>query len=251
VPNVSWDSARVFRVFPEAVSGSLREPMLRYAWKGFRVLTLPVMAAEQSLGLTAQPRIALLRATPTVPQVVANYTRGLTLFGRRHTRLTTFEWRSFPLRGVITREMAKVPKTVRAQQQRTDLEVKFDEDFENIIHLCQVGRNGWIWLTPALVDIYREVNRQGFVSTVGVYQNAELVAGIWGISVGRVLGIMSMFHSVDNAGSLALAAIVDTVSTGGRWSVVDCGVPKPHFEMYGAKAIPQERFCELVWETLR
>lgn len=212
---------------------------------------MPFMIAEQSLGLTAQPRIALLCPAPTVPQVVANYTRGLTLFGRSRGRLAIFEWRSFPFRGVITRETAKVPKTVRALQRRTDLEVKFDEDFESIVHMCRVGRDGWIWLTPALIDVYREVRRLGFVGTVGVYRDGQLVAGLWGISVGRVLGIMSMFHQEANAGSLALAAIIDIVSADGRWSIVDCGVLNPHFKMYGARAIPQERFCELVWETLR
>jgi leucyl/phenylalanyl-tRNA---protein transferase len=212
---------------------------------------MPFMMVEQSLGLTAQPRIALLCATPTVPQVVANYTRGLTLFGRSRGRLAIFEWRSYPFRGIITRESAKAPKTIRSIQRRTDLEIRFDEDFEEVVRLCQVGRDTWVWLTPALVDVYREVDKQGFVSTVGVYRDGRLVGGIWGISVGRVLGIMSMFHLEDNAGSLALAAIIDIVAGDGRWSVVDCGVIKQHFKMYGAREVPQEEFCELVWQNLK
>lgn len=207
--------------------------------------------AGQSVGLTAQPRVALLCAPPTAPQVVANYTRGLTLFGRSRGHLAIFEWRSYPFRGIITQKSAKVPKTIRSLQRRTDLEVKFDTDFESVIRSCQVGRNDWAWLTPALVDVYREVHRQGFVSTVGVYRGSRLVGGIWGISVGRVLGIMSMFHQEDNAGSLALAASVDIVAGNGRWSIIDCGVINQHFTMYGAREISQEEFCDLVWQTLK
>jgi leucyl/phenylalanyl-tRNA---protein transferase len=223
----------------------------RYAARASKAARMPYLMVEQSLGLTAQPRIAFLCAAPTVPQVVANYTRGLTLFGRSRARLVIFEWRSYPYRAVIVQGFAKVPKTVRAMQRRTDLTVKFDEDFEDIVRSCQVERNDWKWLTPALVDVYREVHQQGFVSTVGVYREGQLVGGLWGISVGRVLGIMSMFHRADNAGSLALAAVVDIVAADGRWSAVDCGVINEHFKMYGAREIPQREFCELVWQTLK
>lgn len=230
---------------------SARGRVRRYLGRASKATRLPFLLVEQSLGLTAQPRIALLRATPTVPQVVANYTRGLTLFGRSRDRLVIFEWRSYPFRGIITKESAKVPKTIRSMQRCTDLELKFDTDFETIIRSCQGRRNDWTWLTPALVDVYREVHKQGFISTVGAYRDGRLVSGIWGISVGQVLGIMSMFHHEDNAGSLALAAIVDIAAGNGRWSVVDCGIINQHFAMYGARQLPQEEFCDLVWQTLK
>lgn len=209
------------------------------------------MVAQQSLGLTAQPRLAMLCTMPTAPQVVANYTRGLTLFGRSRARRALFEWRSVPTRGVITPETAKVPKTVRALQRRTELSVKFDQDFEEIIHSCQRNSEDWVWLTPPLIEVYRELHRLGFVGTVAAYRDGQPVGGLWGISVGRVFGCHSMFHREDSAGSLALAALVDIVAADGRWSVFDCGRVNPHFKMYGAREIPEDQFCELVWQTLR
>jgi len=212
---------------------------------------MPFILAQQSVSIRAQPRIVYLRSAPTGPQVVANYSRGLTLFGRSRGRLAIFEWRSFPLRAIITPETANVPRSVRRFERRTDLEVRFDRDFEDIIQSCQTGRTDWVWLTPALINVYREVNALGFVSTAGVYRDGQLVAGIWGITVGRALGVMSMFHRENNSGALALSAIVDSISSEGRWSVVDMGVMKPHFKRYGAIEVPQDEFCELVWKTLR
>lgn len=223
----------------------------RHATRGWKAVRMPYWIAEHSLGLAAQPRLALLCSKPTAPQVVANYTRGLTLFGRSHARKAIFEWRSFPLRGVITAETAKIPKSVRAVRRRTELSVKFDTDFEEIIYSCQRDPKNWMWLTPALIDVYREVHQLGFVSTAAVYRDSRLVGGLWGISVGRVFGGMSMFHKEDNAGSLALAALAGEVLADGRWTVVDCGWINPHFRMYGATEIPQDKFCELVWQTIR
>ena len=224
MPNVLGDQTeRVSRGVLGATPSPLHNRVQRYASRGWKAARLPFMMAEQSLGLTAQPRIALLCSAPTAPQVVANYTRGLTLFGRARARRAIFEWRSFPTRGVITAETAKVPKSIRMFRRRTELTVKLDEDFEDIIHSCQRDPKNWIWLTPALIDVYREVHRLGFVSTAGAYRDGQLVGGLWGISVGRVFGGMSMFYREENAGSLALAAIVDIVSADGRWSIIDCG----------------------------
>jgi leucyl/phenylalanyl-tRNA---protein transferase len=144
-----------------------------------------------------------------------------------------------------------VPKNLRRFQRRTEMDVRFDQDFENIIHSCQEGRTGWIWITPALIEVYREVHRLGFVSTVGTYRDGRLVGGLWGIGIGRVFGVMSMFHREDQAGSLAVAALVDAVLSEDRWSVIDFGVLTPNFQMYGAREISAEHFRELIWSNLK
>jgi len=189
---------------------------------------------------------------PTAPEVIANYARGLVLFGRPGARRANFEWRSFPSRAVITRETAKMPRALRPVLRRGELETRFDQDFESIVSSCRrTGRNDWAWITPPLIGVYREVQELGFVRTVGTYRDGQLVGGLWGIGVGRVLGIMSMFHRENNGGSLALGALVDTVISGGRLSVVDCGQMRPHFPLYGATEISRQRFCELVCENLQ
>jgi leucyl/phenylalanyl-tRNA--protein transferase len=187
--------------------------------------------------------------TPTPPEVVANYTRGLLLGGRAESCDTAFEWVTRPVRAVITRETAKVPKTIRTVQRHGELEVRYDQDFEAIIHHCLDGRIGW--LTPALIDVYREVHGLGFIATVGTYRDGRLVGGLWGIEIGRTLGILSMFHLENNAGALALAAIIDIVAGDGRWAVVDCVDLNPHFERYGAREIPVGQFSDLVWRSLK
>jgi leucyl/phenylalanyl-tRNA--protein transferase len=186
---------------------------------------------------------------PTAPEVVANYTRGLLLFGRAPSCDTAFAWVRPPVRAVITRETAKVPKRLRTVQRHGELEVRYDQDFEAIIQHCMDGRTGW--LTPSLIDVYREVHRLGFVATVGTYRDGKLVGGFWGIEIGRALAVLSMFHRENNAGALALAAVSDEVSGDGRWAMVDFVDLNPNFERYGASEIPVAQFTELVWRSLK
>ena len=54
-----------------------------------------------------------------------------------------------------------------------------------------------MWITPALIDVYREVRSLGFISTVGTYRDGQLVGGLWGIGIGDAFGLMSMFHRED------------------------------------------------------
>jgi leucyl/phenylalanyl-tRNA---protein transferase len=242
------------RVVLKAAPDSLHDPIRRKVLRGLKFIDdikTPVISLGNSVAMTAQPRVVMLRSAPTAPQVVASYTRGQVLFGRSPAFPAPFMWRTFPARGIITPASAKIPRDVRYAQRHTDLKVRFDEDFEEIIRSCRGGRDHWVWLTPSLIDVYREVHQLGFVSTVGVYRDDQLVAGLWGISVGRVLGIMSMFHRESGSGSLTAAAAVEVVSSGGRWSIIDSGVIGPHFLRFGAFEVPQEEFGELVWATLR
>ena len=189
-----------------------------------------------------------VREPPSATEIVANYTRGWVLFGVRMRGLGGLEWRRFPKRAVITRETAHVPKRLRSIQRHQDLVVRYDRDFEAIVEHCREGRSGW--LTDQAVDAYRSLYDLGFIATVGTYRDGRLVGGMWGIAVGRVLGLMSMFHLENNAGSLALAAVADCVRDGERWSLVDCGELKANSKRYGAHEIPTDQFCELVWRSL-
>ena len=223
----------------------------RYVRRTLRAALVPLVVAVQRLAGIITLRIRYAWSTPTAAEVIANYTRGLVLFGRSGARWAKFEWRSFPMRGVITKETANVPKNLRRIQRQGEMEVRFDADFEAIIRSCQEGRTGCMWITPALVDVYREARTLGFVSTVGTYRDGRLVGGLWGIEIGGVFGIMSMFHRESHAGSLAVAALVDAVLNEDRLSVIDCGVMTPNFDQYGAREIPAEDLCELLRSGLR
>jgi leucyl/phenylalanyl-tRNA---protein transferase len=241
------DARRIPNAMPAALPGLAR----RASRRSLRTASIPLVMAAQPLAAMIKLRIAYTWSTPTAPEVITNYTRGLVLFGRSGARWVKFEWRSFPTRAVITQETAKVPKNLRRIQRRGDMEVRFDQDFEAIVCSCQEGRTGWIWITPALIDVYREVRSLGFVSTVGTYRKGQLVGGLWGIGIGRVFGVMSMFHQENHAGALAVAALADEVSSQGRWSVIDFGVMTPNFQRYGAREISAEHFREIIWSNLR
>jgi leucyl/phenylalanyl-tRNA---protein transferase len=184
----------------------------------------------------------VVNTRPTAAEVLAGYGRGRVLFGLRH--VGTYRWQSFPRRAVITADSARVPKRFQTQRRKLDLEVRFGSDQGAIIDACRDGRDGW--LTEPVAAVYRDIQALGCLSSVGAYRDGELVGGLWGIALGGTFGIMSMFHTVDHAGAMALAALSDAVAAG-EWSMVDCGWLNENFRRYGAHEIPTAEFCERFW----
>lgn len=185
---------------------------------------------------------------PQPAEVVANYLRGYLLFGRRNSFGEWFHWYRLPARSVITRQTAHIPRRQRSWLNRKDIEFRLNHDFERVIHHCQEGRDGW--LTDEAVAVYRKMHSLGLIGTVETYRDGRLEGGFWGLSIGRVFAIMSMFHIEKSAGSMALAALTDSLMNGGRWTIVDCGGPGYHWDRYGARNLSVEQFSALVTRQL-
>jgi leucyl/phenylalanyl-tRNA--protein transferase len=185
---------------------------------------------------------------PEPAEIVANYLRGYLLFGRNTPHGEWFHWYSLPARSVITRDTAQVPRSKRRFLHNGEFEFRYDQDVEQILRFCQTGRDGW--LTESAVRVYLDMQKLGLITSIGTYRDGRLVGGFWGLSVGRVFAIMSMFHLESNAGSLALAYLSDAVRRGGRWSIIDCGGPGDHWDRHGAQNLNVPEFSALVTSQL-
>lgn len=231
--------ARIARHAPTAAQ--LRDEARRYLVGAIGLASYATGRAGRRYGSAA--------AQPAATEIVAEYTRGWVLFGSEPGRPAPLRWETFPERAVITPDTAKVPRRLRSIQRREEREIRIGEDFAEILR--QTGRMRTGWLTAEAIEAYRAVHALGLATTVGTYRDGRLVGGLWGLEVGRTLGIMSMFHRENHAGALALAAVADEVAASGRWTLVDCGQLNENFARYGAYAVPTARFCELVWQSVR
>ena len=228
----------------------------RWAWRyvSIRAVTaLDMVLTACTFGVLGRDRVrrwsrrlSLVSASgvpPTPADVIGNYLRGQIIFGEPHTPQRPFRWRTWAHRAVIVSTSAEVPKRVRRLQRLSDLEIRFDTDFDAITEGCRQGRSGW--LTGEVVEIYREWYELGFVATIGAYREGDVVAGLWGLEIGGTFGIMSVFHKESNSGTLVIAVAVDRLLEGGRWSTIESGQLNDFYVRFGAALISREEFCDL------
>ena len=136
----------------------------------------------------------------------------------------------------VSRSMRKVLKQGR-------LRVAFDRNFPAVISACAAPRAGasGTWITPKMQDAYIELHRLGHAHSVEVYQDDELVGGLYGIALGRVFFGESMFTDFTDGSKLALVALVARMRER-RMPLLDIQFLTPHLKRFGAVEISRDEY---------
>lgn len=91
-------------------------------------------------------------------------------------------------------------------------------------------------------DAYIELHRRGFAHSVEVWDQDELVGGLYGLAMGRMFFGESMFSRADNASKFGFATLVRHLKDSG-FVLIDCQMPTDHLHSLGARAIPRSAFA--------
>ena len=140
--------------------------------------------------------------------------------------------------------------------------VTLNRCFERVMNACahapRHGQNG-TWIHPQLIHAYTELHHQHHAISVEVWHNDDLIAGLYGVLIGKMFFGESMFTTVSDGSKIALACWVRYLQAhGGAW--IDCQQVTAHLASLGAKPIPRAtyfqhsaqlmRALELDWQEL-
>ena len=142
-----------------------------------------------------------------------------------------------------------IKKSIRPLLSCYDLRV--NNDFDIILNKC-VEIHGAAWLTPPLVEILKSMHqtsgsRTGMLTkpvSFGVYRDGELLAGEFGITMGRVYTSYSGYYEEDNAGTVQMILMAQWLDNIG-FDFLDLGMPLDYKTGLGAQNISPGRFVEL------
>lgn len=128
-------------------------------------------------------------------------------------------------------------------------DIRSDTQFAQVLNKCAAPRANYFgagtWLSMEMQDAYCALHEAGIAHSVEVFDNNELIGGIYGVAVGGVFCGESMFGSRNNASKAALAALALGLERMG-FAVLDCQVCSPHLLDRGAKELPRAKFQELL-----
>lgn len=119
-----------------------------------------------------------------------------------------------------------------------------DEVFREVISACgkipRKGQNG-TWITDEMLEAYCELHELGFAHSVEVWERGELVAGLYGVSLGKCFFGESMFTNVSNGSKAGFIYLVRELEKMG-YELIDCQVYTDHLSSLGAVEIPRKKF---------
>jgi len=154
---------------------------------------------------------------------------------------TPILWYSPHGRFVLYADELRISKSMNRFLRKGTFTVTVNQCFEDVITACATikreGQDG-TWITDEMKAAYIALHNQGYAQSIEVWQQNELVGGMYGIPVGRVFCGESMFSYVSNASKTALIYVCQS----GLYKMVDCQVHTDHLELMGAKMITRQQY---------
>ena len=130
--------------------------------------------------------------------------------------------------------------------------VTVDSTFKAVIAGCaapQPGRDD-TWINTRIRDLYIGLHELGHAHSVEVWNNDDLVGGLYGVSLGRAFFGESMFHRARDASKVALVHLVARLITGG-FELLDTQYVTEHLRSFGAVEVSRRRYTGLLDKAIR
>jgi len=159
----------------------------------------------------------------------------------------TMFWVEPEMRGIIPlngfRISSRLARTVRSNA----FGVTVDTAFARVIAECAAPKPDRedTWINQRIRDLYTALHRMGHAHSVEVWQDGDLVGGLYGVSLGRAFFGESMFHHARDASKVALVHLVARLIFGG-FALLDTQYVTEHLRSFGAREVPRERYRVLL-----
>lgn len=152
-------------------------------------------------------------------------------------------WFSLDPRAIIELDGLKVSKRLKRTIRSGKFQLTCDRAFSQVILECSKPRHArdGTWITPAMRKAYTKLHNQGHAHSVEVWQDGQLVGGIYGVSIGGLFAGESMFHTVRDASKVALAGLVSHLRSRG-YQLFDIQQWTPHTGSLGAIEISRDEY---------
>jgi leucyl/phenylalanyl-tRNA---protein transferase len=151
-------------------------------------------------------------------------------------------------RMVLFPDAFKMSHSMRNIINKGIFKVTFNTVFREVILHCQSAkREGQYgtWITNEMVEAYCKLNNMGIAKSVEVWQDNELVGGLYGVDLGHVFSGESMFSLVSNASKMAFISLVNHLKEH-NYKLLDCQIYNDHLHSLGCVEIPRATFLEIL-----
>ena len=151
-------------------------------------------------------------------------------------------------RFVIFPEQLKISRSLAKNVRNNHFELRMDTDFKQVISMCaqQPRKNQpGTWITNEMRQAYIDLHYAGHAHSVEVWQEGELVGGLYGVHSGPVFCGESMFSRQSNASKIALVHLCRFLHFH-KFVLIDSQVHTEHLERLGAVMIPRQQYLTIL-----
>lgn len=161
-------------------------------------------------------------------------------------------WWSPDPRTILFPQEIRIGRNLRRKLKRAQFRVTLDRCFGEVVAACAAPRRGQdgTWITDQMQVAYGRLHEHGVAHSVEIWDDTNLVGGLYGVSLGAIFFGESMFSLVPDASKIALAHLCAQLAA---WSfhLIDCQTRTEHLMRLGAQQLPRSTFMHLLEHALR
>lgn len=138
-------------------------------------------------------------------------------------------------------------RRLRQQIRNSGAELRFNQAFPDVIRACAGERKSQqgTWITGDMMAAFEQLHGDGWAHSIEVWEDKQLVGGIYGLCIGRVFFGESMFSARPNTSKMALLGLTLHMQAEGL-ELLDCQVVSQHLMTLGATTIDRAEFTKIL-----
>ena len=163
---------------------------------------------------------------------------------------TALTWIEPGERGIIKVPQFKLPKRLARTVKNTPFRITCNLAFDAVVESCgaeALGRPD-TWINDQIRVLYGALHRLGFAHSVEVWDDTNLVGGLYGLSLHGAFFGESMFSVRRDASKIALVHLVARMARSGM-RLLDCQFYTRHLGQFGAVEITADAYLECLEQT--
>jgi len=157
-------------------------------------------------------------------------------------------WFTHP-RAVIFPGEVKISKSMRGLVfSKRPWRLSMNQAFEEVIDSCaKAKRKGQAdtWINKDILRAFKVLHSKGIVHSIEVWENDNLIGGLYGLAIGRIFFGESMFSLKSNTSKYAFIHLCQYLDYMG-FILVDCQQDTDHMISLGSKLISKENFWKII-----
>ncbi len=155
-------------------------------------------------------------------------------------------WFSPDPRGILEFDHLKINKRLKRYLKNCPYQITFNKDFDQVIQKCSStprSDQSSTWITPEIIQGYHNLFTQQLAYSIEVWDDSQLVGGVYGVCIHGIISGESMFHTKTNASKFALIFLLLLLKRANiEW--LDTQMVTPVVESLGGHEIPREEYIQ-------
>lgn len=203
----------------------------------------PHSAANKTIRLGPEGELLAIGGDWTPERIIFAYKNGIYPVSFKNQPIL---WWTSEMHSIMHPKDIHIPKNMQAIIRQNKFHLTVDRAFSEVINACQESRTEYTWLIPEQMEAFYRLQQMGFAHSVEVWQDGNLVGGLFGIAFGSYFHGASMFSRLKNTSKLAYIALSLRLAELGL-GVMDCGIwPTEHMKSLGAIVITRDAYLQML-----